>query len=67
MTTEPLKREFSFSGIRLPDPNPNLPVEEVRAIYATQYPDVATASISGPEAIAGKLRYTFERAIGSKG
>ena len=67
MTAEPLKREFSFNGIRLPDPNPNLPVEEVRAIYATQYPDVATASISGPEAIAGKLRYTFERAIGSKG
>jgi PRTRC genetic system protein C len=42
-------------------------MEEVRAIYVTQYPDVATAFISGPEAIAGKLRYTFERAIGSKG
>ncbi|OQA10222.1 MAG: hypothetical protein BWY66_00239 [bacterium ADurb.Bin374] len=67
MTTERLRREFSFNGIRLPDPGAHLPVEEVRAIYATQYPDIATASISGPEVIAGKLRYTFERAIGSKG
>ena len=71
MTIEPLKREFYFGSIRLPDINPNLPVEEVQAAYppayCTQYPDIATASISGPEVINGKMRYTFERAIGSKG
>lgn len=67
MTVEPLRREFYFAGIRLPDPNDKLPAEEVRAAYSTQYPDLATASISGPEVIDGKMRYTFERAIGSKG
>ncbi len=67
MTVEPLRRDFYFNGIRLPDPNPKLPAEEVRAVYSAQYPDLATASISGPEVIAGKMRYTFERAIGSKG
>jgi hypothetical protein len=32
-----------------------------------QYPDIATASITGPEAVGDKLRYQFTRAIGSKG
>jgi PRTRC genetic system protein C len=67
MKIEVMKREFFYNGIRLPDPNPNLPVEEVRAAYATAYPEITTASLTGPEAVGGKMRYTFERAIGSKG
>ncbi len=67
MTIEPLKREFFFNSIRLPDPGPSLTVEEVRAVYCIQYPEISTASISGPESVAGRMRYTFERAIGSKG
>ena len=31
------------------------------------YPEIATASVSGPEAAGTVLRYTFSRAIGSKG
>jgi PRTRC genetic system protein C len=31
------------------------------------YPEIATASVSGPEATGSALRYTFSRAIGSKG
>ena len=31
------------------------------------YPEIATASVSGPEAAGSVLRYTFSRAIGSKG
>jgi PRTRC genetic system protein C len=67
MTIEEMKREFVFNGIRLPDPNPKMAVDDVRAIYAIQYPEIATAALTGPEAVAGKMRYTFERAIGSKG
>ncbi len=67
MQVTPIVREFCFNGIRLPDVNSSIPVEEVRSIYATQYPDITTASISGPELVNGKMRYTFERAIGSKG
>ena len=67
MDAKPLARCFEFNGVRLPDPDPMLLVEEVRALYADQYLDIATASIAGPEAIGEKLRYRFTRAIGSKG
>ncbi len=67
MESKPLSRSFEFHGVKLPDPNPTLSVEEVRSIYAHQYPDIATATVAGPEAISDKLRYQFTRAIGSKG
>ena len=60
-------REFSFNGVKLPDPNPKLSPEQVRSVLATMYPDIATASITGPEAVGDKLRYNFVRAIGAKG
>ena len=31
------------------------------------YPEIATASVSGPGVTGSALRYTFSRAIGSKG
>jgi PRTRC genetic system protein C len=31
------------------------------------YPEIATASVAGPEAAGSVLRYTFSRAIGTKG
>jgi PRTRC genetic system protein C len=62
-----LSRTFEFNGVRLPDPDPKLSPEEVRNLYAHQFPDIATAAITGPEAVGDKLRYQFTRAIGSKG
>lgn len=62
-----MTRLFQFNGIRLPDPNPNMTVDEVKALYAAQYPELATAVVNGPEAVGDKMRYSFERAIGSKG
>ncbi len=67
MDCHPLSRIFEFHGVRLPDPDGKLSPEEVRNLYAHQYPDLATASISGPEAVGDKLRYSFVRAIGTKG
>jgi len=67
MDCHPLCRIFEFHGVRLPDPDPKLSPEEVRNLYAYQYPDLATASISGPEAVGDKLRYSFVLAIGTKG
>ena len=60
-------REFRFGGAKLPDPNPQMDVEQVRSIYATQFPEMATAALTGPEAAGYKLVYHFERAIGAKG
>jgi len=50
-------REFNFNGVKIPDPDKTLSPEEVRSVLATMYPDIATASITGPEAVGDKLRY----------
>jgi len=67
LTVSKMTRIFQFNGLRLPDPNPAMSVEEVKALYAAQYPELSTAIVNGPEAVGDKMRYTFERAIGSKG
>jgi PRTRC genetic system protein C len=67
MKSVAMKRQFSFGGLKLPDPDPRMTVEEVRGVLALQYPEIATASLRGPEAVGETLKYTFERAIGSKG
>lgn len=67
MQVSTLVREFSWNGLKIPDPGSRLSPEEVRAVLATMYPDIATATITGPEAIRDKLVYRFVAAIGTKG
>ena len=67
LTVKALQREFLYNGTRIPDPAPNLTVEQVRELLTPSYPEIATASLAGPEDTGGILRYTFSRAIGSKG
>jgi len=62
-----IEREFNFHGVKLPDPNPKLSPEEVKGLFCTMYPDIATASITGPEPVGNKLRYSFIHAVGTKG
>jgi PRTRC genetic system protein C len=62
-----MERVFRYNGVRLPDPDPKLTPEEVRAAYTNQYPELATASITGPDGSGDQLRYDFVRAIGTKG
>ena len=59
LTITKMTRLFQFNGIRLPDPNPNMPVDDVKALYAAQYPELATAVVNGPEAVGDKMRHTF--------
>jgi PRTRC genetic system protein C len=62
------EREFRYSGgLVLPDPDPSLDVESVRAIYSSTYPEITTAAVSGPEVIGGKLVFTFTKSAGTKG
>lgn len=67
MQVEQMEREFTYNGVRLPDPGSKLSVDQVREIYAAAYPEIVTASVEGPEAVGHKLVYRFSRAIGSKG
>jgi PRTRC genetic system protein C len=62
-----LLREFNYNGVRIPDPAPQMSVEQVRDLLTPQFPEIATATLTGPEDTGTALRYTFSRAIGSKG
>jgi PRTRC genetic system protein C len=64
---EKMTRDFVFNNIHLPDPNPDLPIEQVLAIHAVTYPEITTAAIEGPEMKGNKIVYTFSRAVGTKG
>ena len=64
---ERMTRDFVFNNIHLPDPNPELPIEKVREIHAMTYPEISTAAVEGPEILGNRLRYTFSRAVGTKG
>ena len=66
MESHVLSRFFEFNGVKTPGPQSAASGGSPH-LYAHQYPDIATASITGPEAVGDKLRYRFSRAIGSKG
>ena len=67
MKVQVVEREFVYHGATLADPNPKLSIEDVRSFYSAQFPELTNAAITGPETVGERLRYRFERAIGSKG
>jgi len=64
---ERLERAFEYLGIRLPDPDPSMTVEQVRDVYVNSYPELSTAAVEGPSPVNGRLQFTFVRAVGAKG
>lgn len=67
LKVQSLTRVFTYNGTQLPDPNPDLSVEEVRDMYVATYPELATAAVEGPSPVNDKMEYTFTRAVGVKG
>lgn len=65
-TTKKLQRVFKYGAIVLSD-IPGLKPEQVRDAYAATYPELATATIKGPDHADGKQTYTFDRSLGAKG
>jgi PRTRC genetic system protein C len=65
--TRPLERSFSYNGLTLADPSPDLTPEQVRDVYAASYPEITTAAIEGPEASGDTVHFKFTRVIGTKG
>jgi PRTRC genetic system protein C len=63
---ERLERLFVLDGVKLPDPNPDFTVEQVRDMYVNTYPELATAAVEGPTPVDGALQYKFVRAIGPR-
>lgn len=62
-----VRREFVYNGTSIPDPDPKMTPEQVRDTLVTVYPEIATATLAGPEPKGDAVRYSFSRAIGSKG
>ena len=62
-----MARKFTYNGMELPDPSPELSAQQVRDIYSATYPDLATASITGPEKVGDDQVFKFSRAVGTKG
>lgn len=67
MEVKNLTRSFKYNGITLTDPDPGKTPDQVRAIFAYQYPELLNAVIEGPVTKGGVSTYTFARAAGSKG
>src|SRR5215472_7210333 len=67
MQIQQTERVFRYSGgLVLPDPDPSLGIEAVRQVYASSYPEIITAVVSGPELVDGKQVFTFKTAVGTK-
>lgn len=61
-------REFRFNGATLADPDPSLPAETVRELYAgAGYPTLTNASVDGPKREGDRDVYEFKAAVGRKG
>ena len=67
LQSQVLLRKFHYNGMRLTDPNPEKTVDQVRAFFALQFPELLNAVVEGPVTKNGEMTYTFQRATGSKG
>jgi PRTRC genetic system protein C len=71
ITTTTIEREFIIevenNKITLDDPNPNLSPNEVRDLYANQYPELTNATLENKGIINDKLVFEFNSVLGTKG
>src|ERR1700750_186767 len=49
MQASTLPREVFYNGSRIPDPNPKMQIDQVRELLTPSYPEIATATMTGPE------------------
>ncbi len=61
-----LARCFKYNGMTLPD-IPGMSVEQVKEVYAAQYPELLTAEAQVGEVVRGVQELAFKRAVGTKG
>lgn len=69
--TSQLERVFTFekdgTPVTLPDPNPELSVQEVMNFYAGTYPELTTATVEEPKVQGKKASYKVKTTVGTKG
>lgn len=67
MQAQAIPRVFHYNGVELPCPGAHLTPEAVKEVYAPNFPELTTATVSGPTTKNGKLVYDFVRTAGAKG
>lgn len=71
MQATQVKRVFQFKkgkeDLVLDDPNPALTPEEVLSMYSTPYPELTTATVTGPDLKDEQAIYVFKTTVGTKG
>ncbi len=68
MQVTTLERTFNYNGVALPDIDPKMSPDEVKSFYAsTMYPELTSAVVEGPDDSNSKLKYSFRKAVGTKG
>jgi PRTRC genetic system protein C len=67
MEIQTLTRKFKYNGIDLQDPGTGMTADEVRELYAMQFPELNNAVVEGPVTSGTEQTFTFVRAVGSKG
>lgn len=67
MQVTAIKRGFTYNNQNLGDPNPNLAPAQVKEIFASARPELASAVIEGPELVNGRQLYRFVKQVGTKG
>lgn len=58
--TEKLPRVFEYNGEILPDPNPEMRVEQVKQFYASKYPEIINCIAGQPVIKENELKYQFK-------
>lgn len=70
MEVTAVEREFKFSKngtpVTLPDPNPDMTLDEVLQFYAPQYPELTTATMEEPKMEGNKATYRVKTTVGTK-
>jgi len=61
-----MARVFVYDGREWPDPDPNMPVEQVRQTMAAMMPELANAETSTGKRGNDDV-FTFEKRVGTKG
>ena len=71
VTIETLPRVFAYKQLRLPDPDPAMTPEQVKASFAANYPELTNAAIEGPFQETGpnglELKFKFSIKVGTNG
>ncbi len=53
--------------VKLTDPNPAMSPEDVIKFYASEYPELTTATLSGPKVEGSSAVYKMAEVLGTKG